>query len=304
MLHVEQSTMNEIKKCPLCNSEEIFSWREIKDYFLSKEKFQVMHCNACSFKFTSPQPSTEGISKYYKSSDYVSHSDSKRGLTNYIYHWVRKYTIRKKYKQINALANKGKILDVGCATGHLLNYFKKQNWETLGVEVDEEARSFAKTNFDLNVMDQHAINDIDHKSCNVITMFHVLEHVHDFKERMKSLFEILTDNGVMLVALPNYLAYDALYYQEHWAAWDLPRHLYHFNHENIDMLADQCNLTVVRKIPMKFDAYYVAMLSEKYKTGKINIIHAIRIGLISNRKARKTSNYSSIIYVMKKKLAI
>ena len=135
---------------------------------------------------------------------------------------------------------------------------------------------------------------------DVITMWHVLEHVENLQEYIQQLKDLLKENGTLLIAVPNYKSYDANYYKEFWAAYDVPRHLWHFSQASISKLFSVENISVVKTLPMKFDSYYVSLLSEKYKNGKMNPIKAFLVGFTSNRKSKQTKEYSSLIYVLKK----
>lgn len=292
--------MIEIKNCQICNEHSFKKVYELKDYFLSKEDFNIVKCENCGFLFTNPQPNPENLGDYYKSEEYVSHSNSKKGFVNSAYHIVRNYTLNKKFKMVKSIMSKGSILDIGCATGEFLNVFKLDKWETLGIEPDKDAKKFAVENYNLNIENENHLENIVENSFDIITMWHVLEHVPNLNKRLETLNKILKDNGNLIIAVPNYKSYDADYYGKFWAAYDVPRHLFHFSQSTMEKLLIKHGFQIENIKPMKFDSFYVSMLSEKYKNQKSNILNALWVGLKSNFKAIQTNDYSSLIYIVKK----
>jgi SAM-dependent methyltransferase len=266
---------------------------------ITKEEFSVVKCESCGFCFTNPIPVQSEIGKYYKSEEYVSHSSSNKGLINAVYNLVRNYTLKKKVKFLQSITNGKEILDIGAGTGHFLNQCVKNSFVAEGLEPDIDARSFAKTNFDLNLRPIEDLHVIKKESKDLITMWHVLEHVYDLNQDFGTLVDLLKKDGKLIIAVPNRNSFDASFYREYWAAYDLPRHLYHFAERDIQSLGNKYNMKLVKVLPMKFDSFYVSMLSEKYSNG--SIFKALRIGLMSNFKARKSGGYSSQIYILEKK---
>lgn len=294
--------MQTLDSCPVCNSNAFEDYIKCEDHTVSHSVFSIVHCKNCSFKFTNPRPDANEIVKYYESVDYISHSNTNTGLFNKIYQAIRNYTISQKYALISSNVSRGTLLDIGCGTGEFLNYFSKKGWDVLGVEPSTSARNLAISNYHLNVVGEDNIAQMKGDSFNVITMWHVLEHVHLLSDRLKQISRIISGNGMLIIAVPNYTSYDAKYYKEKWAAYDLPRHLYHFSPKTINQLLTQNGFQLVKTLPMKFDSFYVSMLSEKYKNGKINYIKACLIGLTSNLKAslKNNNSYSSQIYMFRK----
>jgi 2-polyprenyl-3-methyl-5-hydroxy-6-metoxy-1,4-benzoquinol methylase len=301
MFHVKQiEKMEEIKNCKICGNEEFSSFLKCKDHFLSQETFNLVKCNFCGFVFINPRPEKLQLPRYYDSPEYISHSGTEKGIVNSIYKKVRKHTHKRKVNLISKYSQGKSILDIGCGSGELLGLFKQCCWETLGVEPNQSARDFAKSTYNLEVIDEPEISDIPTQSKEVISMWHVLEHVSELNERMKEIKRILKDNGVLFIAVPNMSSYDAEYYKKFWAAYDVPRHLYQFTPDIMKKLLEKHKFSVIKILPMKFDSYYVSMLSEKYKTGKNNLIRALYIGFLSNFKAcNNKTKYSSQIYVIK-----
>jgi 2-polyprenyl-3-methyl-5-hydroxy-6-metoxy-1,4-benzoquinol methylase len=291
-----------LTNCPLCKSGLFLNHTEVKDYSISKEKFLLCKCSTCKLIFTNPRPKQEDIGPYYESANYISHQDNSNSIVNKIYKAVRFFTLKRKVSWINKYSEKkGTLLDFGCGTGHFLEEAKKSGWSTFGVEPNETARLQAQQK-SLSVTTK--IEELEpNQKYSVITLFHVLEHVHELHKTTKKLIRILDNGGKLLIAVPNYQAYDATYYGNYWASLDVPRHLYHFTQESMQHLADTFGLELISQEPMVFDSFYVAMLSEQYKENENPkaFLKALKIGFISNWKARKSRNYSSILFILKKK---
>lgn len=297
---MEQNTFEKINECPICKSQNLVESFQAEDYFLTGENFGVSECKDCGLKFTNPRPELSKLGAYYKSEEYISHSNTNQGLVNKVYQIVRNYSLKKKYQLINKMSKGTRILDVGCATGQLLNVFKENGWETTGVEPDEAARSFASKEFGLNIHEEEFLDNAPEKSFDAISMWHVLEHVPFPEKRIKQLRNLLADNGYLFIAIPNPDSWDAKKYGKFWAAWDVPRHLLHINQKSFHKLANDNGFKILKTLPMKFDSYYISLLSEKYIHGKQKFLPAIKNGFISNRKAKKENDYSSLLYVLEK----
>ena len=294
--------MEILGNCPICNSTQFKSFLEVEDYFLSHEIFTIQKCNSCKFVFTNPRPSEIDIGKYYQSEEYISHSSSSESITDKIYYAVRNYTTKQKFNLINKHYKTGKILDIGCGTGEFLNFFKTHGWETMGIEPNNTARKTAIKKYGLTIHQENKINELVKSSFEIITMWHVLEHVLDLNLRVRQLKHLIKKNGILVIAVPNIESRDANIYGKYWAALDVPRHLYHFNQSAIHNLFSKEGFEIIETHPMKFDAFYISLISEKYKTGKSNYVKAILNGLKSNfYGASHKNNYSSIIYVLKLK---
>lgn len=299
MFHVEHQTET-LKNCPICGSKKLEKSFQTKDYFLTQEEFNICRCKKCDFHFTSPRPKATHLSPYYKSDEYISHSNSNKGLFGFLYQRVRKITLLRKYLLINNFRRGNSILDIGCATGQLLQEFKSRGWDCVGIEPDLDARSLAEKKYHLKVFGEEGIGLLEDSSFDVISMFHVLEHVSNIDERMNDLKRLIKANGYVFIALPNIESWDAQHYKEFWAGLDVPRHLYHFKKDNVKQLFENYNFKIVKIIPMLFDAYYVSLLSEKYKKNPLYYPAAFFKGWYSNFRARKKSpNHSSLLYVIK-----
>ncbi len=267
-----------------------------KDYTVSHEEYQVMFNKEFDMLVTIPVP--KNISDYYKSEDYISHTDSKKSLFDKVYQAVKNITLKRKLKLINSFNTKSKkVLDVGAGTGDFLKVCKMNSWEIFGSEPDSGARNIAaKKGINL----EKDLSKFQNQQFDVITLWHVLEHVENLQEYITTLKSLLTENGRLIIAVPNFKSYDAIMYKEFWAAFDVPRHLWHFSKTSISKLFSYENMKVEKILPMKFDAYYVVLLSEKYKHKKSKPFSAFINGFKSNFKAKSTKEYSSLIYVLKK----
>jgi 2-polyprenyl-3-methyl-5-hydroxy-6-metoxy-1,4-benzoquinol methylase len=296
--------MEVLEHCPICSNTQFTPFLTCTDYTVSKENFNIVNCTTCNFAFTNPRPTAQEIGKYYQSDEYISHSNTTKGIINSLYQWVRKYTLIKKLQLANRLSkhvsNIKNILDIGCGTGEFLNICNANAYNCVGIEPDPSARKSAIENFKLNVYDQEKLNTLEHNNFDVISMWHVLEHVHHLKERMQTLKQLLKPKGKIIIAVPNKSSYDATTYSKYWGAYDVPRHLYHFTPKDIETLCLKNNLRVSEILPMKFDSFYVSLLSEKYKNGNTNFIKGFVNGFVSNIKAATQNNnsYSSQIYII------
>jgi len=269
----------------------------VEDYSVSKETFDLYHDEALDMLITFPQPSLENLGKYYESVDYISHTDSKRSLFEKAYHFIKSIALKNKLELINSLQpNKGRILDIGAGTGDFLSVAKQNGWQTIGVEPSEKAKAIA-INKGVSFVKQ--TSELENNSFDVISMWHVLEHVPNLDTQIKELKRLLKPNGTLIIAVPNFKSFDAKHYGKFWAAYDVPIHFWHFSKTAIKLLFEKEGMKLKKVLPMKFDSFYVALLSEKYKSRKMNFIKAFFVGLQSNWKAKKDFEYSSHIYIIK-----
>jgi len=269
----------------------------VKDHPVSRETFELRLDEELQLLKTHPQPAPQDLGRYYESDDYISHTDGKRSLFEKLYHTVKQKALRDKIALVQQFQpTKGELLDIGAGTGDFLVVAKTAGWNITGIEPSIQAKKLAQSK---GVTFADNLASIADHSKDVITMWHVLEHVPDVQAQIEELKRILKPDGVLIVAVPNYKSYDAQYYQEFWAAYDVPRHLWHFSKTAIKKLFAAQQIDLVKIEPMKFDSFYVSLLSEKYKTGKMNFVAGFWRGLQSNLKAAKTGEYSSHIYVLK-----
>lgn len=289
--------------CPVCRSAEVNPLLTVTDSTVSKEDYTIWQCGHCSLRFTQDVPAADAIGPYYKSPDYISHTNTSEGLINMLYQSVRKYTLKQKAKFIASQTGVigGKLLDVGCGTGAFLNVMKKEGWEVLGLEPDEEARELARKLYRLTVFEADQLDQLPADSFDAVTLWHVLEHVHDLHAYIEQLKGLLKPSGKLFIAVPNYQSLDAQIYRRDWAAYDVPRHLYHFTPKSMDILMKEHGLAIRAKQPMWFDAFYISMLSSKYRHGYINYFSSFINGLRSNLNALANKDRcSSLVYIVEK----
>lgn len=276
------------------------TYQTIKDHSVSGEEFQLIYNEELDMLETFPQPKTEQLADYYESEDYISHTDTKRNVLEFVYHAVRKIALKRKLKLINSFNSETKhLLDIGCGTGDFLETALKANWTITGIEPNVQARAIANSKTNTAVFEAEHINQLKPNSFDVITLWHVLEHLPDLEQQIKLFKSLLKPNGTLVIAVPNFKSYDAQYYKNFWAAYDVPRHLWHFSKTAISELVQKEHMQLEQTLPMKFDAYYVSLLSEKYKSGWMNPFKAFWMGWHSNYGARRSQEYSSHIYIIK-----
>ncbi|WP_396187669.1 class I SAM-dependent methyltransferase [Flavobacterium sp.] len=269
----------------------------VKDYSVSKETFSLLYNKEYDILKTEPTPSLDVLGKYYESDDYISHTDSKRSLFEKLYHFVKVRAIKSKVALVTKEnKSKGNLLDIGAGTGDFLNEANKQGWTTLGYEPNNSAKILAENK---GVVFTDDIFVLPNASFDVITMWHVLEHVPNLEEYIANLKRLLKPGGTIIIAVPNYKSFDAQYYGRFWAAYDVPRHLWHFSKSSIKRLFSDHDLKLFHVKPMWFDSFYVSMLSEKYKTGKMSLIKGGLVGLRSNVSGIFKKEFSSHIYIIK-----
>ena len=290
------------KKCLVCGSENFSEQLKLKDYSISKEDFDLQSCNNCSFVFTQNIPTQATIGPYYQSEDYISHSDTKEGLINSLYHTVREWMLKSKFSLLNRYSKEKTLLDVGTGTGYFLNFMKNKGYKVLGVEVDEDARNFGKEKFGLEILaPKKMLENGIHEKFDAITMWHVLEHLHEPDAYFSSYKKLLNEDGILVIAVPNCASYDAKHYGKYWAAYDVPRHLWHFTPSTMEKLGERNGFKLIEKKRLPFDAFYCSLLSEKYKGNKLFFISGFLIGGISWLQSLfNIDKTSSLTYVFKK----
>ena len=298
--------MIEIQKCPVCDNNEFTPFLTCLDHSISREKFKLVQCNNCQLIITSPRPSNHELDKYYTSPAYTSHIAVAHGAFDKIYLTARTFALKWKLSLIKkyTFSDQKKILDFGCGTAEFLKLAKQNGWVTIGMEPSDQARNNSHPSIikDVRPTLTDVINE-GHKF-DAITLWHVLEHVEDLNITLGALKMMLEHDGTIFIAVPNHTSWDGKHYGQNWAGYDVPRHLWHFNKNSMKRLIENHGLTIATVIPMRLDAFYISLLSEKYQQNKslsiLGITRALFNALISNYRARNAMNYSSLIYVIKK----
>lgn len=290
-------------RCPVCESAAIKDVMRVKDHTVSGEWFSIAECNACSLRFTQDVPDASSIAPYYRSDSYISHTNTARGLINRLYHLVRKRTLagkRNLVQQATGLVT-GRLLDIGSGTGSFLHEMKRHGWETTGLEPDAGARQIAGALYGVTLDEAGQLYQLTPGSFDAVTLWHVLEHVHDLPGYIRQLKALMKDAGKLIIAVPNHTAMDEKVYKEFWAAYDVPRHLYHFSPRSMQVLMQRHGLKILDHKPMWYDSFYISMLSSRYKNGKTNWLASCWNGLRSNGKAMTDAKKcSSVIYIIGK----
>ena len=266
-----------------------------KDHLVSGEEFRLQLTSDFEILETIPKP--ENVSAYYQSEDYISHTDASKSFTDKIYQAIKNFMLLQKLKWIHKVSKGNNLLDIGAGTGDFLVTAKKKKWNVAGVEPNTQARKLA---LEKGIELKEDLTQFEDASFNVISMWHVLEHVPDLDSQLEKLFRLLKPNGVAVIAVPNFKSFDAKHYRKFWAAYDVPRHLWHFSQQGITELFKKHNFKKIQTKPLVFDSFYVSLLSEKNKTGQPNMLRAFKVGLQSNLKAQNTSEYSSLVYFFQK----
>jgi SAM-dependent methyltransferase len=286
--------------CPVCNSDQCHFALKVKDHSVSGEYFDIFECKRCSLRFTKDPPPDDKIARYYQSEDYISHSNTRKGFVNALYHLVRNRTLTNKYHLFeNTTGIKGgDHLDIGAGTGAFVQYMNLHGWKSTGIEPDEKARDRALAHHDTTLLPAEEFDNFLPASFNAISMWHVLEHVHDLHSYLHRIKELLKPGGLVFIAVPNYTSYDAIKYKANWAAYDVPRHLYHFSPPSMRWLLRETGFQLSKIVPMWWDSFYISLLSEKYAGGHAVMLNGFFTGVMSNMKAiTHKEKCSSLIYI-------
>lgn len=298
-------TVETLPHCPICESTERSPYLQVKDHTVSQADFTIVACGKCGFLYTNPRPPADAIGAFYESSNYISHHDEAKDLMSTLYNKVRDFTTQQKLRLLErAVGQKGQLLDVGSGAGYFLAQAKAAGWEVAGTEPNAQARIVGRGRGGEDIYETIENSFFANKKYDAITMWHVLEHVHRLNETMAWLHAHLEVEGKLFIAVPNPESADAKAFKKDWAAYDVPRHLYHFTKKAMRQLAEKHGFEVQEVLPMWFDAYYVGMLSTRYAQGQTDMLKSVWQGSISNWQSWKDAsgdpNTSSLIYVLGK----
>lgn len=267
-----------------------------KDHLVSHEQFSVVLDKASQIASTHPQPAAHLLPAYYQSDEYISHGTKQRSVFSLLYALIQKrmFGIKRQWLS-NGTQQAPRYLDYGCGTGALVRYLTAKGWDAHGVEPNAKARKVFN-----NLKVVSSLGELTPAPFDVIGLWHVLEHVPNPTETLAELIDILTPQGKLFLALPNFNSYDAAFYSNEWAGYDVPRHLWHFSSHGIVQLCESLGLKHTKTNGMFFDAFYVSYLSEKHRRKCFPFVRGFFIGLWSNIRAKKTGEYSAMLYCFEK----
>ena len=287
-------------KCPWCESERTQIHRWVKDWFLTREQFEIHECLRCGLLFTYPRPSNEEMVKYYQSDEYYSHQENNNGFIPKLYETVKKVNIRHKVRMATTGKPVGTMLEIGCGVGDFIHEMEKRGWNCTGIELSEEAKAIAKNKVKAQLLSPNEITELPDESFNLVVMWHVLEHIDNLREELNQLQRLVKKGGRLVIAVPNFRSADGQYYKEFWAGYDVPRHLNHFCRESLHNVFKNSGFVLARTSKLIWDAYYISYLSEKYQYHSLPLLKGAFRGLISNIKARSSKEWSSLVYIFER----
>lgn len=293
----------EIKACIVCGSTDHQTELLVTDWLVTQEKFNVKRCNKCLFRFTANPPSAEAAGKYYETEEYVEHSDNNDGFINKLYHFGRKWMMKYKLSLIQNLQTGNRLLDVGSGAGYFLNFMQQSGYAVEGVEISEKAVKGCKDKYNIDAY--HPSRLIGNKieiNVDIITLWHVFEHVYEYDEYFNSFSKLLSKDGRLIIAMPNYKCLEEKIYRTHWNGYDTPRHLWHFTPETFKKFAADRGFEIVKMKSLPLDPFYNSMISASYKKSftllPITLLNGILSSILSSISLKHSS---SIVYILKKK---
>ncbi len=289
-----------MKTCPWCGTPSSKTYIQLKDYFLTQEAFEIVECPHCGLLYTNPRPAPDQIGRYYQSETYYSHQENKKGFIPRLYERVKVVNLKNKVKMATEGLAPGRLLDIGCGVGDFLVQMQKQKWEVMGVEPSDDAKNIAEARLGFRPIGPSDYASLPDASFDVITLWHVLEHVDDLKTQTSEITRLLKPKGRLVIALPNFQSFDCQHFKDKWAAWDVPRHLNHFSPKTLQNLITSLGFTPIGTKKLIWDAYYISFMSEQFLHHSLPLIRGAYWGLVSNCKARKSGNWSSLVYLFEK----
>lgn len=271
---------------------------KITDYFLTQEIFTISETSTKGVFRTQDLP--ENLDRYYESSEYISHNQDSGSLKEKLYKFLQVFNLKYKKNILKSeLKKDSKLLDYGCGAGEFLKFIEN-DFSTFGFEPSKTARDYAQQKLNKTQIISE-INQIEDDSLDAITLWHVFEHIDNQEEILKIFYNKLKTSGLIIIAVPNPSSFDGKKYKEYWAAYDVPRHIYHFTKRGMENLMNNSSWKIKKIKPLLLDSFYISMLSEKYKKSSLYWLKGLLYGAISNFKALKTDEYSSLIYIIEKK---
>ena len=296
--------MPENNICPACASAGTADLFTAKDHLVSGGEFLIRRCTSCGMGWTVDPPSEEDAGRFYVSEEYISHTDRKQSLADYLYHLARRFMLGRKHRITTSSADRssGTLLDIGSGTGYFAAFMQKKGWRVTGVELNDQARNFSASRFGINVASPGEVSGLASASADCITFWHVLEHLYDPAGWLAEVRRILRDNGKCIIALPNFASADEEWFGSQWAALDVPRHLWHFTPEAVRQFVGKQGFAVDWIEPLPLDLFYIASLSYRNEGKGLPLIRGAFTGvLIALRNLFHPERASSLVYVISKK---
>ena len=272
---------------------------KVRDHLVSQESFDIYWDEKEQFGWTDFK-NTSDLSAYYQAEEYYSHQEQPKTFIQKIYSFTRGLMFHYKHNITSPFLFKGaSILDIGSGTGDFLSFMNSKGYEVTGVENNPKAILISQKN-DIKIHEN--ISKLSDNSFDLITLWHVLEHLPDPEETFKNTFNLLNKSGHLIVAVPNIYSLDKDYYCENWAGFDVPRHLWHFSTPFLINFASKYNFELIRTKPLLLDALYISFLSEKQKGSRFSFLRGMVKGVYFNLRALRSKRYSSLVFVFKKQV--
>jgi len=269
---------------------------KIKDHFFSQEVFEVLPSRHEGVLETFPKLNEQELSGYYNHENYISHQTKGKSLFDKAYQVAKRYMTKRKQNLVLRFHQEGRILDIGTGTGDFIRSFNSKDWDRYAIEPNKNLHDSLNKN-GIEILDD--LEEITQHNFDVITLWHALEHIPDLEGTLKNIQAALNPGGTLIIAVPNFKSYDASFYKTYWAAWDVPRHVWHFSKSGLISLCEKFNFEFVTTSPLLLDAFYISMVSEKYRKSN-HILRAFWVGLYSNLQGMFKNEYSSFIYMFNK----
>lgn len=291
--------------CLACGAADSSELYHAKDHLVSGKEFLIRKCNACGMGRTVDPPSENDAGAYYVSDEYISHTDRKQSISDYLYHLARSFMLGRKQRLVTSATGKsaGVLIDIGSGTGYFPAFMKKKGWQTTGVEISESAMRYSADRFGLNAVSPAEVRDLPSATADCITLWHVLEHLYRPDEWISEVSRMLKDDGKCILALPNFSSADAEWFGNSWAALDVPRHLWHFTPGSVQLFAERNGFSCERVLPLPLDLFYISILSYRNRGISPALIRGMITGVfLAVRSGFRKEKSSSLVYVLAKKL--
>ncbi len=294
----------EFKPCPLCGASGQIPYAGCTDYTVSKEHYTLMRCPSCGMVYTLDPPSQDKMAQYDKLGLKLKLGDSPSGLIGKLYYRVRSYMLGRKAHIVESQSYRtaGTLLNYGAKTGFFSHRMERRGWKVISVEKYHEERQFSLEMFHHRMIDLNEMDKLRPGTFDVITLWHVFEHNPHPDKLLDRFYDLLRPGGILVMACPNICSTDAMHYGPYWAAYDVPRHLWHFSPTSLCNLVHKHGFTLMHHESMPFDSFYISILSEKQMRHKLAFIRGFLYGLHSWLVSlSKRGKSSSLVYVFRKR---